>query len=244
MNQNKINNAVEKLLNEKSSSFTKDELNLLAEYEPNTGRNKLYSFFTPLWLCDVMVKLAIRNGFNPKTDKVLEPSAGTGNFITSLVENGVKPENIRGFELDETNYIIAKGRNPKVNLHHQFFEIAFLEPPKYRTKAKQTWLKEYPYDLVIGNPPYGANKNKYSSFFKTPKFRQLEQFFMFKSLELLKKDGLLVFITGSNFLRNDFTYQKEKKAIGELAELVDGYRMPKVFKNTQVPTDILIFKRK
>ena len=231
MNQEQINKKVEELLQVKTSHFTDEEKQLLAEYEPNTGRNKLYSFFTPLWLCEVMVDLAIRYGFTPTKGKALEPSAGTGNFLVALQNKGVKPKNIRAFELDETNYIIAKGRCPEVNLHNQFFEISFLEPPNFRTKAKEPWLKEYPYDLVIGNPPYGANKNKYSSYFRSPKFKQLEQFFMYKGLELLKSGGLLVFITGSNFLRNDKTYTNEKKAIGKLADLVDAYRMPKVFKN-------------
>lgn len=98
--------------------------------------------------------------------------------------------------------------------------------------------------MVIGNPPYGKYANLYSSYFKTLKVKQLEQFFMLQSLKLLKKGGLLVFITGSNFMRNDKTYEPEKKLIGEYADFVDAYRMPKVFKGTDVPTDILIFRRK
>lgn len=244
MSQAKINQSVEQLLSRKRKNLTAEELALLSSYEPTTGQNKLYSFFTPLWLCEVMVQLAIRHGFNPSKGKVLEPSAGTGNFLEALIKQGVSPQHIRAFEIDETNFIISQVRCPRVHLHHQYFEIAFLTPPKYRSLADKTWLPEYPFDLIIGNPPYGVHKNKYSSYFRKPKFKQVEQFFMYKSLELLKKGGLLVFITGSNFLRNNKTYQKEKEAIGTIAELVDAYRMPKVFKHTQVPTDILIFKRK
>ena len=76
------------------------------------------------------------------------------------------------------------------------------------------------------------------------KIKQIEMFFMHQSLLLLKPGGLLVFITGSNFMRNDKTYSREKEMIGKYAEFVDAYRMPKVFKNTGVPTDILIFRRK
>ncbi len=63
-------------------------------------------------------------------------------------------------------------------------------------------------------------------------------------MKLLKPGGLLVFITASSFMRNDKTYNHEKKMIGKYAEFVDAYRMPKVFKDTAVPTDILIFRRK
>jgi type I restriction-modification system DNA methylase subunit len=248
MKQASINKEVKTLLDKKQNAFTAEELKLLKQYEPSDGQNKLYSFFTPLWLCDVMVKLAIRHGFNPSKGKVLEPSAGTGNFIEALIDNGVKQTNIRAFELDKVNHLIAKARTPNVIIHNDYFETYFLTPPRYTSTwnnkgGKPTWSKLYPFDLVIGNPPYGIHKNRYSSYFKRPKFRQTEQFFMYKSLEVLKKDGLLVFITGSNFLRNESTYLKEKSEIGKLAELVDAYRMPKVFKNTQAPTDILIFKR-
>ena len=98
--------------------------------------------------------------------------------------------------------------------------------------------------MVIGNPPYGKYLGMYSRYFKSLKIKQVEQFFMYKSLQLLKKGGLLVFITASSFLRNKDTYTKEKQLIGQLAEFVDAYRMPKVFKNTQVPTDIIILRRK
>lgn len=229
---------VEKIIQKANRSA--DELAFLENYEPNEGQNRLYSFFTPIWLCEVMYKLALRYGFNPNIGKVLEPSCGTGHFLTVLD----KPENCTAFELDKINYEIAKIRSPKATIYNQYFETAFLNPPRFTTPNKTTWLTDFPFDLVIGNPPYGAYKNLYSSYFKRLKFKQTEMFFMYQSLSLLKKGGLMVFITGSNFMRNDKTYLPEKKKIAELADFVDAYRMPKVFKNTDVPTDILIFRRK
>lgn len=222
-------------------TLSTEDWKVLEDYEPNDGTNRLYSFFTPIWLCEVMYKLAIRNGFNPKTGKVLEPAAGTGNFIKVLEY----PENAVAFELDPLNYEIAKKRNPKATFYNNYFETAFLEQPRYTKVLKSgSWLPNYPFDLVIGNPPYGKYKNLYSSYFKTLKFKQVEMFFMYKSMEMLKSGGLLVFITASNFMRNESAYKYEKEMIGKYAEFVDAYRMPKVFKNTQVPTDILIFRKK
>lgn len=247
LSQENINKEVKAILSKNSKEFTLDEISLIKQYEPNDGQNKLYSFFTPDWLCDIMVKLAIKNGFNPQNGRVIEPSAGTGNFITALRNNGVSEKNIRAFELDNTNYEIAKILNPKTTIINGYFEQYFLQPSRYTklfkgVKGEPTWSKLYPFDLTIGNPPYGTHKNRYSSYFKKPKFKQIEQFFIYKGLELLKKGGLLVYITGSGFMRG--SYEKEKQSIGELAEFIDAYRMPKVFKNTQVPTDILIYKKK
>lgn len=229
--------------------LSKDDLAILEAFEPNDGTNRLYSFFTPVWLCEVMYKLAIRHGFDPIKGKVLEPAAGTGNFLTVLDH----PENATAFELDPLNIQVSQKRVPKAKHYNQYFETAFLQPDRYTTafnsrdgstKVKPTWLKNYPFDLVIGNPPYGKYKNLYSGYFKNLKIKQVELFFMYQSVRLLKPGGLLVFITASSFMRNDKTYQHEKKLIGKYAEFVDAYRMPKVFKNTDVPTDILIFRKK
>jgi len=59
------------------------DLDTLEAFEPKEDQNLLYSFFTPVWLCEVMYKLAIRHGFNTN-GKVLEPACGTGNFLTVL----------------------------------------------------------------------------------------------------------------------------------------------------------------
>lgn len=231
---------IKDILNKKI--LTNDDLLVLENYEPNDGQNRLYSFFTPIWLCDVMYKLAIRYGFDENKGKILEPACGTGNFLTVLKN----PKNCTAFELDPLNYEIAKKRVPEVTIYNQYFETAFLQAPRYTNLLKNnaTWLSDAPFDLVVGNPPYGQYSNLYSSYFKTLKIKQVEQFFMLKSLQVLKKGGILCFITGSNFMRNDKTYSHEKNLISEYAELVDAYRMPKVFKNTDVPTDILIFRRK
>lgn len=229
-------------------SLSSEDRAILEAYEPNDDQNRLYSFFTPVWLCKVMYDLAIHYGFDPKKGKVLEPSCGTGNFL-EVLDN---PKNCTAFELDSLNAEIAKKRVPSIRMiHNNYFETAFLKPDRYTTKItrsngvnKPTWLKDYPFDLVIGNPPYGKYKNLYSSYFKNLKIKQVEMFFMYQSMLLLKKGGLLVFITGSNFMRNDKTYAHEKSLIAKYADLVDAYRMPKVFKGTSVPTDILIFRRK
>ena len=227
----------------KKDNLTPEDHSLLESYEPNDGTDRLYSFFTPIWLCEVMYKLAIKNGFNEAKGKILEPAIGTGNFLTVFKH----PKNAVGFELDPLNFQIAKKRVPEVQLYNNYFETAFLKKPRFTQKLKTgTWLKDYPFDLVIGNPPYGQRKDTgfYYSYFTNPKFKQTEIFFMYKSMQLLKSGGLLVFITASSFMRNESYYKKEKDQLSKIADFVDAYRMPKVFKNTAVPTDILIFRKK
>jgi uncharacterized protein (UPF0216 family) len=67
---------------------------------------------------------------------------------------------------------------------------------------------------------------------------------MYQGLQMLKPGGLLVYLTGSNFLRNGISYQTEKAEMEKLADILDAYRLPPVFKFSKVPTDIIVLKRK
>ena len=72
-----------------------------------------------------------------------------------------------------------------------------------------------------------------------------EFFFMWYGLKLLKKGGLLIYIAPQNFLNTGFnTYKKEKEAILKVGELIDAYEMGSIFKDTKVPTHILVFRKK
>ncbi|HEY4785933.1 MAG TPA: hypothetical protein VIH57_07780, partial [Bacteroidales bacterium] len=152
-----------------------------------------------------------------------------------------------GFEINPVSARIEEITYSGATIHRGYFETAFMQPERFtrRLSSNQiTWLKEYPFSLVIGNPPYGKYINKYSSYFPTPKMPQIEQFFMYYGLQLLKPGGLLIYLTSSNFLRNGITYAKAKDEIGKYAELVDAYRLPPVFRFSEVPTDIIVLKRK
>lgn len=220
--QHNINTKVEELIKNinPSHAISAKDKELLLSYEPDTGQDRLYSFFTPDYICKIMVDLAVHYGFK-QGGNVLEPACGNGRMFQHLTGS-----NVYGFEINPINYQIAQILNPHVHLYNQYFETAFLKEPRFTTKLKNktTWLDGYPFDLVIGNPPYGQHKNRYSSYFGTEKMKQLETFFMYKSIQLLKPGGLLVFITSQSFIRNNNKYLKEKAIMAEITEIVDAYR--------------------
>jgi hypothetical protein len=76
------------------------------------------------------------------------------------------------------------------------------------------------------------------------KMAQIELFFFYYGLKLLKKGGLLIYLTSSNFLRNGISYNTEKREMGKIAEFLDAYRLPPVFKFSKVPTDTIVLRRK
>ena len=252
MNQFELNKQIEQFILKKdknSESYSTADKMFIAGYSGSggqgskgaTGEGVLYEFFTPDYICELMWELAYRFGFKA-SGTVLEPSCATGN----LLANAPDKSKCYGFEINPTSRRIAQILYPEAKIFDGYFETAFLQEPRFtqRLKDKPTWLEGYPFSLVIGNPPYGKYKNKYSSYFTRPKMHQIELFFMYYGLQLLKPGGLMVYLTGSNFLRNGITYQPEKVELEKVCDIMDAYRLPPVFKYSQVPTDIIVLKRK
>jgi type I restriction-modification system DNA methylase subunit len=237
------------------SPLTDGEKRLLQSYEGMGGKikqgaqssakggdNPLYEFYTPQYIASAMFDLARKHGYKD-SHKVLEPACATGRLIEPVKD----PSKVTAFEITEATYRIARLIYPKANIYHQYFETAFMEPPKFRSKltGKQvTWLKDYPFDMVIGNPPYGKYSGLFASYFLRPRLKQVEHVFIYYGLKLLRKGGLLVFVISQNFMRNGNSYNDAKQLIGQQANLIDAYRLPPVFKNSTVPTDIIILKKK
>jgi hypothetical protein len=252
MNQYGLNKKIEEFIREKDSkkeSYSKEDIAFIRQYEGAggqgskgaTGEGVLYEFYTPGYICEIMYLLAIHYGYDG--GYILEPSIATGRLIEYFPDKN----KVVGFEINPVTKRIAEISFPEATLYEGYFETAFLKPPRFTTRLPEkelTWLEQYPFSLVIGNPPYGKYKNKYSSYFRRPRMSQIEIFFMYYGMRLLKKGGLLIYLTSSNFLRNGISYNSEKEEIDRLAELTDAYRLPPVFKSSQVPVDIIIFKRK
>jgi type I restriction-modification system DNA methylase subunit len=252
MNQFELNNKIEALIKKKDATgdtYSQADKDFIAQYEGSGGQGSkgasgegvLYEFYTPEKICELMWLLAYRYGFKP-SGTVLEPSVGTGK----LLQHAPNKNRCYGFEINPISRRITQILYPEAKIYDGYFETAFLSPPRFTAtlKSQLTWVEGYPFSLVIGNPPYGKYKNRYSSYFTKPKVHQIELFFMYQGLQMLKPGGLLVYLTGSNFLRNGISYQTEKAEMEKLADILDAYRLPPVFKFSKVPTDIIVLKRK
>lgn len=251
-NQFEINKSIEDLISLKGEFgvYTPDEKNFIRNYSGSgglanqgaTGKGILYEFYTPAYICELMYDLAYAHGYDGKGN-ILEPSCATGELIRPAKDYSL----VTGFEINKTSANIARILYPGAEIYSDFFETAFMQQPRFTNVLKYpkvTWLDKYPFSLVIGNPPYGRYQSFYSKYFNKKIFAQVEIYFIIQGLSLLKKDGLLVYIQSSNFLRNGDKYDEAKEYIEKIAEFVDAYRLPSVFKYSQVPTDIMILRKK
>jgi type I restriction-modification system DNA methylase subunit len=209
-------------------------------------RQSLDEFFTPEYVAEIMYKLAVKHGY--KGGSLLEPSFGHGVFFDVAKKHGIKEELFYGFELYKPNYDFVKKEYPRANLFNHNFEYQFIDKDIFFKKnniERSNKFANMQFDLVLGNPPYGKHKSPHSYYFSDKMQIRYEGFFIYLALKKLKKDGLLVFIINSLWLQNGNLYNEQKKEIEKYGELIDAYRLPnKTFADTDIATDIVIFRRK
>jgi len=163
--------------------------------------------------------------------KVLEPSCGSGEYITALHE--LFPHLIiTGIEYNETIYqSILQLTNNQININNSDYL-------KYDTDVK--------YDLIIGNPPYYVMKKadvdgSYHAYFEgRPNIFIL---FIIKSINLLTENGILSFILPKNFL-NCLYYDKTRNYIGKHFQILHIVECNNdKYIETQQDTILLIIKK-
>jgi N12 class adenine-specific DNA methylase/predicted RNA methylase len=159
--------------------------------------------------------------------KVLEPSCGTGKFISLCPVK--KDVEFFGVELDPIPAQIAGLLNPNSKIYNSpFEEVSF--PDNY-------------FDLVIGNVPFGAYK------VHDPRYNALDlsihNYFIAKSLDLVKEGGVICLITSPYTLDSKNTNFREW--LSKRAELITVFRLPseafKTSSNTEVSADVLILRK-
>ena len=163
--------------------------------------------------------------------KILEPSAGTGNFIGLMPKSIRSGSKITAVELDPITSSIAKQLYPDQNVVSMGFESVFLAPDSY--------------DLAIGNPPFGDQTLFDPNNTDLKKFT-IHNFFFAKSLKSLRPNGILAMVVSSSMMDKIGSAQREW--MNERAELIGAVRLPNnAFKEnagTEVTTDIVFLRKR
>ena len=185
-------------------------------------------YFTPP-SC-VKHNLDLLQPYLPQLKKVLEPSCGSGEYITAL-RQAAPHVRITGIEYNATIYpSIVPLQNAHVTLLNEDFLL-------YQATK---------YDLIIGNPPYYVMKKEavpkeyYPYFEGRPNIFIL---FLLKALKLLEPNGLLSFVLPKNFL-NCLYYDKTRAYIADhfqILHIVDCAAAK--YLETQQDTIILILQQ-
>lgn len=248
-NQHELNKAIEQFIDEKDQkggTYTAEDKNYISQYTGSGGLYKqgakgtgiLFEYYTPDEVVKRMWGLAMKYGFTG--GYILEPSVGTGNFLKYVP----KGSSVQGYEVNHYSKRIAEILYPKAAISETSFESLFFAGNVHLKDDHN--LKEA-FDLAIGNPPYGEFSGRYAGMGekKWTGALEYEHYFMLRSLDLLKSKGLLVFLIPSHFLSNEAKYTPVKEKIAAKADLIDAYRLPtKLFKTTDIGTDIIVLRKK
>jgi len=212
-----------------NAQHTKLKVLLTDEQYRSARSSVLNSHFTPQVIIDAMYK-AVKNMDLPKNANILEPSCGTGNFITRLPST-FRDAQITAIELDEITAKIAtylNYDNPNVTVINDAFEKANIINNSY--------------DLVIGNVPFGDYNMNDPDY--TDNWRIHDAFFR-KALDKVAVGGVVAFITSSGTM--DKQNPKVREYIAEKAELIGAIRLPNnAFSSagTKVTSDIIFLQKR
>jgi tRNA1(Val) A37 N6-methylase TrmN6/predicted site-specific integrase-resolvase len=194
------------------------------------------SYYTPKKVVDEIV-----NNYVRKNHLVLDPCCGTGQFILSASNKVKNPNNIWGFDIDETAVRLAR-----LNLILNFPDIDFIPHIYHRNTLLETGStnlfldKDIPaFDVVITNPPWGvhfsANETcELQKLFPMIKSGEAFSYFIQKGLELLKKDGVLSFILPESIL-NIKTHKDIREILINKVQIKKIKHLDRVFKNVFTP---------
>ena len=183
-------------------SFSELSIQLTKELSKDEKKNGGI-FFTPPSCIQGIIAI-LRKSVSSKIHHILEPSCGSGEFISALADE-YPDARITGIEFHPLIYeSVAKnfaGRS-NIMIHH----ADFLSDAAVGTVAT-------PPDLIIGNPPYFVMKKdavpkEYHPYFDgRPNIFAL---FIIKAATLLLEGGILCFVLPSSFMNSSY-YDKTRK---------------------------------
>lgn len=234
-----IRSQAKEILKKPDAEITDADKIILSQYEgaggidekEKTTEGVLNEFYTPQNVIDKVWQIV--DAVHPNAQSVLEPSSGIGKFAQG------RSEQFTMYEIDETSSRIARLLNPNATVINEPYQKQFFD------KDERLLNKEYKqkqYDLVIGNPPYGAYTGKWKGLGEGKEFSRYEEYFISRGLDALNDTGVLAFVVPSSFLAS--VNDKQKEMIAGQGFIVDAFRLPSgTFSTTDVGTDILFMKK-
>lgn len=196
------------------------------EYE-QARRSTLNAHYTEPYIIQSIYDAV--QGFGFHGGKILEPSMGVGYFFSAMPTQ-LQSSDLYGIEIDSISGRISKQLFPQANIQVKGYQ--------------DTEFPDNLFDLAIGNIPFGDYRVHDKRYDKQKLF--IHDYFIVKTLDLIKPNGLVAFITTKGTL--DKANASMRKYVAQRAELLGAIRLPNhTFKNvanTEVTTDILFFRKR
>lgn len=126
-------------------------------------------YYTPEFLAKFLAKEVVK--LAGSFDHVLDPACGDAVLLESLLKETPisKGSMIHGIDLDERAVKAAKNRINGLTSNSEFFQTDGLYPKKGTSTSRKSWESFKAnnevvegYDVIVSNPPWGADLQQYS----------------------------------------------------------------------------------
>jgi N12 class adenine-specific DNA methylase len=194
----------------------------------------LTSFYTDEGIVNAMVDMFAKVPASATLGSILEPSAGTGNYVTALVK-AFPYASIEAVEKDIFTGDMLSSNHPDIKVQRMGYE---------EDKSKG-------HDLIISNIPFG-NFNVYDADFyksnnkvKINSTTRIHNYYFTKSLDKLNEGGYISFLTTSGFMDSPGNTDIRKYMM-ENSNLISAVRLPDSAmkgEGTEVSTDIIVLQK-
>ena len=219
-----------KLIRENSKDDTEYK-----RYVDSLKASILTAFYTPKEITDVLAEVLHSHGIQPKM--LLEPSAGRGAFVDSLVKHNPDAD-IMAFEKDLLTGKLLKHLYPDKKVRIEGFE-----------KIEKPFLNRF--DVAMSNIPFGDIAVFDPAFaFGNPLRKQsakhIHNYFFLKGLDAVRDGGIVAFITSQGVLNSEAS-SSTRFMMMKQADLVSAIRLPNNLfvneANTEVGSDLIILQK-
>lgn len=206
-------------------------------------------YYTPRAVTQLMTQMT-----NPKLgEKVLDPAAGTGGFLTAAIdhvrENFVKTvddehilqNSITGWELKPVAYVLGL---TNLILHE-------MDVPDYHyidslKKEYNSIGKKDQVDVILANPPFGASiaDGVETNFPATYRCKESADLFVILMLQLLKPNGRCAIVLPDGSITGDGVKSRIREKLLTDTNLHTIIRLPQsTFHPATVSTNLLFFEK-
>ena len=204
-------------------------------YVSSLKSSVLTAFYTPKEITDTLADVLHDHRLHP--NRVLEPSAGTGAFVASVLRHHPNAD-IMAFEKDLMTGKILEQLYPDKKVRIEGFEK--IERPYHGY-----------FDLAVSNIPFGdiaVFDREYSNSKKYPlraASNTIHNYFFLKALDATSDGGIVAFLTSQGVLES--SHEMVRAEMLNRADLVSAVRLPNNLfidnAGTEVGSDFIILQK-